>query len=99
MCETPISDYYNLDILPMRAGKECTIRGILFVFFISLILRSALIRGMESSGLIRKYSLERMLLELEKLHMIEDANGDLKELERTRRKKDILEALDKKSWW
>ena len=28
---------------------------------------------------------------------IEDANGNLKELDRTRRQKDILEALDKKS--
>ena len=83
----------------MRVGKESTIRGILFVFFISLILRSALIRGMEPSGLIRKYSLERMFLEVGKLHMTEDANDDLKELERTRRQKGILEALDKKSWW
>ena len=72
-----------LDIFPLRNHKESTIRGILFVFFISLIIRSALLRGMESSGLLKKYSLERMILELE----------------RTKRQKDILEPLSKISWW
>ncbi len=53
----------DLDTFPLRNHKESTIRGILFVFFISLIIRSALLRGMESSGLLKKYSLERMILE------------------------------------
>ena len=78
-----------LDIFPLRNHKESTIRGILFVFFISLIIRSALLRGMESSELLKKYSLERMILELE----------NLSELERTKRQKDILEALEGISWW
>jgi len=42
---------------------------------------------------------ERMILELEKLHVMEDQNGNLTELERTKKQKDILEALDKISWW
>jgi len=29
----------------------------------------------------------------------EDQNGNLTELERTKKQKDILEALDKISWW
>jgi transposase len=89
----------DLDIFPMRVRKESTIRGMLFIFFISLIIRSALMRGMISSGLMNKYSLEKMLLELEKLHVVEDANGGLSELERTRKQKDILDALEKVSWW
>ncbi len=84
---------------PMRVRKEITIRGMLFVFFISLIIRSALMRGMISSGLMRKYSLEKMILELEKLHVVEDASGSINELERTREQKDILEAREKVSWW
>jgi transposase len=83
----------------MRVRKESTIRGMLFIFFISLIIRTALMRGMISSGLMKKYSLERMLLELEKLHVIEDQNGNLTELERTKKQKDIIDALDKISWW
>ena len=89
----------DMDIFPLRNQKEPTIRGILFVFFISLIIRSALLRGMESSGLSEKYSLERTILELEKLHVMEDQNGNLEELERTERKNDILEALEGISWW
>ncbi len=89
----------DLDIFPMRVRKESTIRGMLFIFFISLIIRTALMRGMISSGLMKKYSLERMILELEKLHVVEDANGNITELERTWKQKDILEALEKVSWW
>ena len=88
----------DLDIFPMRVRKETTIRGMLFIFFISFIIRTALIRGMISSGLMKKYSLERILLELEKLHVIEDQNGNLTELERTKKQKDIIDALDKVSW-
>ena len=43
--------------------------------------------------------MERMFLELEKLHMVEDQNSDLKELERTKKQKDILGLLNSVSWW
>jgi transposase len=89
----------DLDIFPMRVRKESTIRGLLFVFFISIIIRNALMRGMTSSDLMKKYSLEKMLLELEKLHVVDDSSGNMIELERTRRQKDILDALEKVSWW
>jgi hypothetical protein len=48
---------------------------------------------------MKKYSLERMLLELEKLHEIEDQNENLIKLERTKKEKDILEDLVKISRW
>ena len=89
----------DLDLFPLRDHSEHTIRGTLFVFFLSLIIRTALLRGMQSSRLNERYSIERMLLELEKLHMMEDQNGSMKELERTRKQRDILEALEKISWW
>jgi hypothetical protein len=78
---------------------ESTIRGMLFIFFISLIIKEALMRGMTSSGLMKKYSPKRMILELEKPHVVEDTSGNITELERTRKQKDILEALEKISWW
>ncbi|MHB1493649.1 MAG: hypothetical protein ACYCSG_06120 [Thermoplasmataceae archaeon] len=53
---------------------------------------------MESTKPNEKYSMERMFLELEKLHMIEDQNGDLKEMERTKKKKDILNLLNSVPW-
>ena len=51
------------------------------------------------SALMRKQSLEKMILGLEKLHVVEDASGSINKLERTRKQKDILEALEKVSWW
>jgi transposase len=89
----------DLDLFPLRDHKESTIRGTMFVFFISLLLRSALARIMQSTKVNEKYSIERMFLELEKLHIMEDQNGELKELERSKRQRDILEPLDKISWW
>ena len=81
----------DMDIFSIRVRKESIFRGMLFIFFISLIIRSALMRGMVSSGFMNKYSLE-------KLHVVEDANGGMSELERTRKQKDILDALEKVSW-
>ncbi len=89
----------DLDIFPMRIRKESTTRGMLFIFFISLIIRSTLIREMISSDLMKRYSLEKKPLELEKLHVVEDVSSKLTELERTRKQKDILEALERVSWW
>ena len=71
----------------------------LFIFSISLIIRTALMREMISSGLTRKYSLEKMILELEKLHVVEDTSSCITELERTRKQKNIREVLEKVSWW
>ena len=89
----------DMDIFPIRVRKESTIRGMLFIFFISLIIRTTLMRGMVSSGLMNRYSLEKMILELEKMHVVEDDRGNITELERTRKQMDILYALEKVSWW
>ena len=40
-----------------------------------------------------------MLLEFEKLDVVEDVSSKITELERTRKQKDILEALEEVSWW
>lgn len=47
---------------------------------------------MISSGLMHKYSLE-------KLHVIEDFSGNISELEWTRKQKGILDALEKIPLW
>lgn len=89
----------DLDIFPMRDHSENTVRGSMFLFFLSLLIRSAILRGMQSTKLIEKYSVEKMFLELEKLHMMEDYDGEFRELERTRNQKEILDTLGTVSWW
>ncbi len=84
---------------PLESGRNPQSGGMLFIFSISLIIGSALMSEMISSGLMRKYSLEKMIPELEKLHVFEDSGGNITELERTRKQKDMLETLEKVSWW
>ena len=43
--------------------------------------------------------IRKLIPKMEKLHVVEDASGSINELERTRKQKDILEALEKVSWW
>ena len=51
----------------------------------------------ERSDFHRKLAEKRSAVE--KLHVVEDASGSITELERTRKQKDILDALEKVSWW
>ena len=88
----------DLDLFPLRARKPSTVRGTIFVLFIALILRSMIVRAMNLSGLTKKYSIERMFLELEKLQIIKKDDGSFEELERTKKQRDILTALEKISW-
>ena len=82
----------DLDIFPLRERKPSTIRGLIFILFLSLIIRLSMRRMMSESGLNRKYSMDKAFLELEKLQMIE-IDGKMIERERTRKQRDILDAL------
>ena len=82
----------DLDIFPLRERKPSTIRGLIFILFISLIVRLSLRRMMTESGLNRRYSMDKMFLQLEKLQMME-IDGKMMERERTKKQRDILDAL------
>ena len=57
-----------------------------------------IVRAMNLSGLTKKYFIERLFLELEKLQVIKKDKGSFEELERTKKQRDILTALEKISW-
>ncbi len=61
----------DLDTLPLNVQKDTTLRGLLFVCFIALIIRMRMVKLMGDHHLIEKYSVERMLLELEKIKKID----------------------------
>ena len=82
----------DLDIFPLRERKPSTVRGLVFILFISLIVRLAMRRMLAESGLNRRYSTDKVFLELEKLQMME-IDGEMFERERTKKQGDILEAL------
>ncbi|MCL5437582.1 MAG: IS1634 family transposase [Candidatus Thermoplasmatota archaeon] len=76
----------DLDIFPLRQRKPSTLRGLVFILFISLIVRLSLRRMMAESGLNRRYSMDKMFLVLEKLQMME-IDGKMVERERTKNRK------------
>ena len=82
----------DLDIFPLRERKPSTVRGLVFILFISLIVRLAMRRMLAESALNRKYSMDKAFLELEKLQMME-IDGRMIERERTKKQRDILDAL------
>ncbi len=82
----------GLDIFHLRERKPSTVRGLIFILFISLIVRLSMRRILSESGLNRKYSMDKVFLELEKLQMME-IDGKMVERERTKKQKEILEAL------
>ena len=91
-----LSVYGNRDSFEkafLMRGRNQQSGGILFIFFLSLIIRKALKRGMVSSGLMQRYSLENTLLGQKRLHVVNDANGNMSDMDRTWRQKHILEAL------
>lgn len=67
--------------------------GVLFVTFISLILRMRLLKWMKETGLMEDYTLDGMLLELSKIKKIKLANGETIVTELSKRQRTILEKL------
>jgi len=70
-----------------------SMKGFLFMTFISLILRTRLLKWMKETGLMEDYTLEGMLLELAKIKKIGLANGEIMVTELSRRQRTILEKL------
>ena len=70
----------------MRVQKIETLQGLLFVFFISLILRALLLRRARDAQLLDKSSIEEIFMELAKLQGSQsrwkmETDGDIKETE------------------
>ena len=65
----------------------------MFVNLISIAIRSRILTYMRSSGLLKKYSVEKRLLELHKLSNVIMHDGNKITSEMTRKQKEILESL------
>jgi transposase len=84
----------DLRALPLNTQKDSTTKGFLFICFISLLIRMRLIRQMKKTGLIKEYTVEKLLMELEKMKKIRIANGDMITTEITKKQKYIFEQLN-----
>jgi transposase len=84
----------EIDILPLNTHSEETTRGFIFIAFLSLIIRSRLMNMMREAEILDKYSVELLLLQLEKLRKIALADGQIIVTEMTKKQRDILQALN-----
>lgn len=64
----------ELEVMPMGVRKMETMKGLLFVFFISLIIRSLLLNRAKDAGLLEKGSVDDLLFEMEKLRVVNIGN-------------------------
>ena len=83
----------DIQVLPLNMKTESSMKGYLFVTFVSLILRMRLLKWMKETGLIDNYTLDGMLLELAKIKKIKLANGETITTELSKRQRTILEKL------
>lgn len=80
----------DLMIMPLNIKSEETLRGLLFIHFVSMILRMKLQAKIKESKLNEKYTFNLMLLELKKLKKIELENGKMITTVLTKKQREIL---------
>ncbi|MDW7758991.1 MAG: IS1634 family transposase, partial [Desulfuromonadales bacterium] len=56
----------DLEVMPANVRKDTTMKGYLFICFLSLILRMRLMKMMRDAELSKRYSIEALITELEK---------------------------------
>ncbi|MEM4308037.1 MAG: IS1634 family transposase [Thermoplasmata archaeon] len=83
----------HIGTLPLNVHKDTTLRGLLFICFLALIVRMRLLKVMQEKKLTEKYSVDSLLLELEKIRKIELSNGEFIVSELTKKQKEILTLL------
>ena len=84
----------DIQSLPLNTKKDSTTKGFLFVCFIGLIIRMRLLNIMKEKGILKDYTVESLLLELEKIKKIELENGESIVTELTRKQREIMEKLN-----
>lgn len=83
----------DIDLMPMNIRTDSSLRGYLFIAFLALILRMRLMRLMVDAELHKRYSVEGLLTELEKIKTMILPNGQKITTETTKKQREILEAL------
>ena len=82
----------ELEVMPLRVKKIETLQGLLFIFFISLILRAILLQRAREAELLDKKSIEEILMELAKLRAVK-VGGKWRLTEISKKQRTILEKM------
>jgi transposase len=84
----------EIDIIPLNTHSDKTTRGFIFIAFLSLIIRTRLMNLMRGAKILNKYSVELLLLQMEKLRKIALADGQIFITEMTKKQREIIQALN-----
>jgi transposase len=84
----------DIDLMPAHVRTDNTLRGYLFIAFLALILRMKLMRLMVEAGLSKRFSVEGVLTELEKIKVLILPDGQKITTEVTKKQREILDALN-----
>ncbi len=84
----------DLELMPMNLRADSSLRGYLFIAFIALILRMKLMRMMNHTQLSKRYSVEGLITELEKIKVMILPDGQKITTEISKKQRKILDVLD-----
>lgn len=82
-----------IEVPPANVKKNSTLKGHLFICFVSLIIRMKLMKEMKEAKLNKKFSVESLIVQLEKNKILLLSEGEQIVMERTKKQKEILDAL------
>ncbi len=83
----------DIDLMPANLRTNSSLRGYLFIAFIALILRMKLMKMMGDAELNKRYSVEGVFTELEKIKIVVLPDGKKIVTEITKKQREILEGL------
>jgi len=89
---SPVLKRY-LEAMPMNVQSTETMKGFVFVTFLALIFRFRLIKMLRDACLGREWSVDKLILEMEKLSTLEMGNGEMITGEVTKKQRELMEAL------
>lgn len=61
----------ELGLLPLRVRKMETLRGLLFIFYVSLVIRSQLLNRASKANLLKKSSVDDIIFEMSKIRAVQ----------------------------
>jgi transposase len=83
----------DIELMPANLKTNSSLKGYLFIAFLALIMRMKLMRMMNEAELSKRYSVEGLLIELEKIKVMILPDGEKIVTEVTKKQREILDAL------
>jgi transposase len=92
--EKKFDDLKNeLEVMPLRVQKVATLQGLLFIFFLSLVLRAMLLRRARNGKILEKSSVEEIIMEMAKVRAVK-VGGLWRLTEISKKQRTILKKMD-----